>query len=351
MRQAEVQSGFLQRFDVLYPQLTFRGMRSFPDRVYGPYAFILRVGFGRAGIELDLLCVALADGYPSNVQGFVRRIHEAESAEARPDAIPVLIAPQFSERARALCREAGVGYFDLAGNGGLDSPHVFFEVSGKASTHVRDRHVRSAFEGKAERVVRTLLLDPERHWNMRSLAESSGVSLGLTSMATSSLANMGMVVKSRAGLDLFRPAALVDAWSQSYDMLRSPFCIYRSDAEVPEIERQLADQREALSGRWALTLWSGAHHVLALEAAPPRLAMYWSGKPAQLAQALDLSERNGKTPVFVFQPYDEGLLWQVREAEGRLSVVHPLQLYLDLCSGDAEELALAERVRSGLLPW
>jgi len=351
LRQAEVQSIFLQRFGALYPQLTFRGMRSFPHKLYGPYAFVLRVAFGRAGIELDLLCVALADGHPKKVQRFVERIQEAETVEAEPQAMPVLIAPYFTEEARALCRQAGVGFFDLAGNGGLDSSQVYFEISGKTGARVRERQVRTPFEGKAEQVVRRLLLEPDRHWSMRSLAKSSEVSLGLTSMATSALAKRGIVTKSRAGLDLFAPSALLDAWSQSYDLRRSPFCIYRSPAQVPEIESQLADQREALAGRWALTLWSGAHHVLELETRPPRLALYWLGKPAQLARALGLSEHEGRVLVFVFQPYDESLLWGASESGEHLPVVHPLQLYLDLCSGDAEELALAERVRSRLLPW
>ena len=162
---------------------------------------------------------------------------------------------------------------------------------------------------------------------------------------------MGVVAKNRSGLDLFDPAALLEAWSRGYDLQRSLFRIYRSPAEVPQIERRLADQREALSGRCALTLWSGAHHLLELEAAPPRLAVYWPGKPEQLAQALDLSERKGMTPVFVFQPYDESLLWGSRETSEHLTVVHPLQLYLDLCSGDKEELELADSVRSCLLPW
>jgi hypothetical protein len=34
-----------------------------------------------------------------------------------------------------------------------------------------------------------------------------------------------------------------------------------------------------------------------------------------------------------------------------LRVAHPLQLYLDLGSGDERELELAKRLRERLLPW
>jgi len=351
LRQAEVQSLFQERFGALYPQLTLRGIRSFPDRVCGPYAFILRVAFGRAGLELNMLCMALGEAFPKKLERFIRRVQEAKLDQSKKDLIPVLIAPYLSEEARSLCRQAGIGYFDLAGNASLDSPQVFFEISGKSNLRVRQRQVRTPFEGKAERVVRTLLLKPDRHWNMRELARASQVSLGLASMATTALVNMGTVTKGRSGLELLGPAALLEAWSHSYDLQRSSFCLYRSWAQVPEIERRLADQRKALAGRWALTLWPGAHHLLGLEDAPLRLALYWSGKPERLAQALNLSERGGKTPVFVFKPYDGSLLWGSRRTSGRLTAVHPLQLYLDLCSGDAEELDLARRVRSALLPW
>jgi len=351
LRQAEVQSLFLERFGALYPRLTFRGVRSFPDRTCGPYAFILRAAFGRAGLELEMLCVALGEAFPKKLERFTRRVQEAKLAQSGADLIPVLVAPYLSEEARGLCRQAGIGYFDLAGNASLDSSQVFFEVSGKPNPHVRQRQVRTPFEGKAERVVRTLLLRPSRHWNMRDLARSSHVSLGLTSMTTTALADMEVVTKGRSGLELLAPAALLEAWSQSYDLQRSLFRVYRSWAQVPELERRLADQRKSLGGRWALTLWSGAHHLLSLEETPPRLAVYWSGKLEGLAQALGLSEHGGRTLIFVFRPYDESLLWGARKTGRRLTSVHPLQLYLDLCSGDAEELGLAGRVRSALLPW
>jgi len=351
LRQAEVQSRFLESFSVLYPRITFRGVRRFPARAYGPYGFALRIAFGKTGVELDMLCAVLTDGFPQDVKRYIRRIQQARTSQPNEEAVSVLIAPYFAQEACALCREAGIGYFDLAGNAGLDTPRAFLEISGQANPYQRERQVHTPFEGKAERLVRTLLLDPNRLWTLRELVKAAGISLGLASMVTSALADMGVVAKNRGGLGLLRPGALLDAWAQSYDLRRNAFCIYRSMAGVSELETRLVGDGQALGGRPVLTLWSGAHHLLQEESDAPRLALYWQGKPESLAQTLELSSDEGKTFVFVFQPYDESLLWGITEEHGRPAVVHPLQLYLDLASGDEEELHLAQRVRKRLLPW
>lgn len=350
MRQSDVQALFLKRFGELYPQLKFRGMRRFPSRTHGPYGLALRVAFGKAGIELDMLCVTLTDGYPEEVQRFLALIAAAEVRPPSTDAVPVLVAPFFSEEARVLCREAEIGYFDLAGNAGLDTPHVFLDVGERTHKNGRKKQLRSPFKGKAERVVRRLLLEPDRHWNMRELAKASAVSLGLTSMATSLLAAMKVVTKSRTGLNLYDAASLLETWAQGYDFRRSNFRIYRSAEQVIALQRHLVQQREALGDRYALTLWSGADLLLSRNDASSHLALYWLDKPESLADALRLSRTRGKTHVFVFQPYDESLLWGKQMRNG-LSVAHPLQLYLDLGSGDEEELRLAQHVRERLLPW
>ena len=79
----------------------------------------------------------------------------------------MIVAPYLTEEARVVCREAGVGYFDLAGNAGLDTPHIFIEIGGKPNPEPRKKEVQTLYQGRAERVVRTLLMDPERRWNMR----------------------------------------------------------------------------------------------------------------------------------------------------------------------------------------
>src|SRR4030042_4637965 len=172
LRQADVRAYFLDNFGKLYPRLEFRGMQVLLRRAHPPHEFVLRVAWGRGGIEVDLLCTVLGDGYPQTVQHFLRSIAEAENSPLRRSAAPVLIAPYFSDAVRDQCRKAGVGYFDLTGTAGLETSQVLFEISGKVSSEIGPKRVEDPFEGKAERLVRTLLLDSEKRWHMRDLAQS-----------------------------------------------------------------------------------------------------------------------------------------------------------------------------------
>ncbi|MFH1084760.1 MAG: type IV toxin-antitoxin system AbiEi family antitoxin [Chloroflexota bacterium] len=360
MRQAEVQALFLQTFAQHYPQLRFRGIRRFPEGGREPFDLALRVSFGSAGNELDLLCVTLAEGFPQETQVALGRIRAADlraTAEAgaalTAPVVPTaaIVAPFVSEEAQTLCRRARVAFFDLAGNAYLDSDRVFLEIRGKPNHLVREREISAPFLGKAERVARRLLLEPNRRWNMRELAEASQVSLGMASMVTSTLADMGVILKSRRGVDLVGAGTLLDAWAEAYDIKRSAFRLWRSPRSLQDLMARLIAGREQLENRYALTLWSGALTLLGEPAVAPRLALYWLGPPEQLVRRLELSEGLGTTQVFVFQPYDEGVLWGRRETSQNLLVAHPIQLYLDLHSGDAGELRLARAVRERLLIW
>jgi len=350
VRQSEVQSLFLKNFGTLFPQLTFRGLRRLAHGSLGPYAFVLRVTLGRGAVPVDMLCAALTEGYPAEVRRFIKRLGREGVRPQDPDTVAVLIAPYLSPEARSLCRSAGLGYFDLAGNAGLDTTNVYLEVTGRPNPHAREKQLRSPFSGKAERVARRLLVETERTWTMRELAQAAGVSLGMASMATTALAAAGLVTKGRGRLSVSNPGAMLNAWLESYDLRRSAWHIYRSWWGVEELQQRLA-QRCRAHGRSALTLWSGAAHLLGENLSAPRLAFYWQGDIEPLIEIMNLDEIKGRTYVFVFEPYDDSVLWETQRAGDDLEVVHPVQLFLDLGSGDDAELELAQRVRATLLGW
>ncbi|MEA3408528.1 MAG: type IV toxin-antitoxin system AbiEi family antitoxin [Chloroflexota bacterium] len=351
MRQKETEARFLREFDTLYPRIRFRGLRRFTAANHSPYYFALRAGFGQMHREVLLLCVPIPSGDPQEVKGFIGRIEETETPAIENETLPCLIAPYFSKEGRTLCEEHGIAYLDLAGNANIETADVYFSVVGKTNKYKRKRTVRSPFEGKSERIVRRLLMQPQRHWHMRSLADAAQVSLGLASMATSALAEEGFVTKNRSGLDLFDAGALLEAWSESYDIHRNTLRTYRAEASVSDLATRLAEQRDDLRDQYALTLWSGADRLLRQNRTTLHLALYWAGAVDHLLQRLQLSEDRGETYVFVFRPYDESLIWERKETEHGLLIAHPLQIYLDLASGDEQEQKLAGRLRARLLPY
>jgi hypothetical protein len=349
LRQAEVQTRFLKSFGRLFPQFRFRGIRHFPTRSRDPFQLALRLAFGRPEVELDMLCVILPTGDADEVRRFLAQVAQAQREALQGQGLAVLIAPRIDLEAQMLCRDAGVGYFDLTGNAGLQTEQLYIEITGERNDPEQKRIIQSPFEGKSERVVRRLLLEPGRVWSMRELAATAEVSLGLASMVTTTLAELGGVLKGRSGLSLLNPEQLLDAWSDRYDLRRSLFGTWRSDKDPELLQVELGSLRLPADQRHALTLWSGAQRLLPFDEPSNHLALYWSGEPEALAERLRLSDAVGRTVVFIFTPYDEGVFWEARRCRDGAMVAHPLQLYLDLASGDEREVALALRVRERFL--
>lgn len=347
MRQADVLSRFLHKFQRLYPKLAFRSMRRVSNGGIGPARLQLQLQLGNsATASLDILAVS-----EGGEQAVLRALERLPQEEARTKGLmPTLLVPQMSPKGRQACEQAQVAWLDLAGNAYIETESVFYAVE-RHKPEPTPSGVRSPFEGKAERVPRTLLLHPRRRWRMRELAAAAQVSLGLASMVTTTLADDRLLVKGRDGLHVFDPGSLIESWAQAYDIHRSPFRVFRSTLPAGGLLTRLRRACSSDDKRYALTLWSAACAYLPSEVSPQRLAVYWDGMPDDVASALGLDEERGDTYVFVFRPYDHSIFWGAEPTASGIPAVHPCQLYLDLGCGDEHEIALAQRVRERLLGW
>ena len=352
MQQNEVINLLIARFEALYPQFVFRALRRLPPpgRVGIPYDLVLRIALGNAGNELALGCLVLENGYHDEVVRAIQRIVRAREQESGLEWLPILLAPYLTQDDRCLCQQNRIGHLDLVGNAGLEAPGVFvaIERSTPRPSPGTPRTI-SPYEGKAERVARQMLLMPQKIWNMRELAGQCGISLGMASMVTTALVEQGVVTKTRKGVALFNPRALLETWEKSYHFSRNPYQVYRTSVSAGKVVDRVKALPIKQPDDWALTLWSGAFELLKETPEEARLGMYWAGDVAECAERLHLGRVIGDTVVLVFQPYDLSVLWQTTALTNGVRVVSPLQLYLDLASGDAEELALARRVRSRFL--
>jgi len=94
------------------------------------------------------------------------------------DTYGVFSAPYISPQAADICRNAGIGYFDLAGNCYLSFGGVYIHKAGSANPFGEKRDLRSLYSPKAERVLRVLLTAPRQRWKTQELAQTAQVSLG-----------------------------------------------------------------------------------------------------------------------------------------------------------------------------
>ncbi|NLV74500.1 MAG: hypothetical protein GXY52_07440 [Chloroflexi bacterium] len=346
MQPSDVINQLISRFEHLFPRLVFRNLRRLapPGRDDAPYQVLLRFALPN-GSELELGCLVLHTGYREEVERMSRRIEPWAAEPGASPAHPALLAPYLDATSRALLQRRGIAYLDLEGNLFVEAPRLWLLIERDAQRSLKvSKRVIQPFEAKAQRVARLLLGSPGTTWKTRTLASACGLSVGMTSMVTTELEAMEAVVKNRKGISLFDANILLDKWTEAYQVNENPFQLLRCD-DLTSLKSRLAAQPQ---GAWAWTLWPAAECLLGSPSGGERLAFYWTRTIAALTDELGLSHEHGRIPVVVFQPRDESQLWDCTETSPAERYVSRLQLYLDLASGDDEELELARALRKDL---
>lgn len=140
------------------------------------------------------------------------------TGKAGQQVIPVVAVPYLGETGRGLCAEAGVGWLDLSGNASLVAPGLRVSVEGKPNYFKRVGRPRTAFAPKSARIARWLLMEPDRVFTQRELAQATGMDEGFTSRIVRQLQALQLVDRTPRGrVRLADYAALLDAWRENYD--------------------------------------------------------------------------------------------------------------------------------------
>ncbi|MCE9631989.1 MAG: hypothetical protein K8S94_14900 [Planctomycetia bacterium] len=262
----------------------------------------------------------------------------AESISGEPEACAVLYAPVISPRVAELARERGVSFIDGAGNGRISAPAsaLFIERSGRMDPGPR-RVQRSSdpFAPRSSRIIRAMLHEPARAWQMAELADHPdvGVSIGLVAKVKSWLISEGYAASPQRRLVLTRPADLLDAWATRFTGTAQQTGLYlRGDpAEVEEVVAAWC-AREGV--RYALARLSAAwrlvpdirHSIATLYAEAPNSDH--RGLIDSLRKAFGAAEVDSGANLLLLEPFDPSVF--VRAAGVPAVCTSPLQTYLDL---------------------
>jgi hypothetical protein len=315
----------------------------------------VRLWAGKPDLGLDvtigqkrwqILVETKSSGEPRMIRGAIQQLQTYLSGS--PKRYGVVAAPYIGPRSQEICKEAGVGYLDLAGNCRLAFGQVFIERRGFPNPKVERRPLRTLFAPKAGRVLRVLLEDPKRSWQVQAMAREAQVSLGLAFKVKQRLLDLEYAREEDDGLRLIRPEDLLRQWASSYSYLKSNALDCFASGDPPELERALATYCRESRVTWAFTLFSGAARVAPF-ARYSRGFAYVAGDPAKLASELDWKPIPSGANFTILSPFDEGLLYGAKEVNGD-KVVSDVQLYLDLAGykGRGEEAAtfiLEQRLR------
>ncbi len=298
------------------------------------------------GEHWELIVEVKSSGEPRFIRGAIQQL-QSHLPTSTP-AYGMVAAPYLGDRAREICREARVGYLDLAGNCRLAFGNIFIERKGFPNPNVERRPLRTLFAPKASRILRVMLTEPKRRFQLQTPARLAGVSLGLVFKVKQRLLDLEYVTEERDGLRLTRPEDLLREWARNYEFGKHEAVECYAMGEIAETEHRLAARCAEKRVPYGFTLFSGAARVAPF-ARYLRGAAYVLTDPRKLAERLEWKIVPSGANVLLLNPFDDGVLYGSQEVAGD-RVVSNVQLYLDLASqrGRGEEAAsflLEQRLR------
>ncbi len=293
---------------------------------------VARVKIGEA--EKLILAEVKPNGQPRFVREAIADVLKYRQTYA--DAYGVVIAPFITPEGAKVCRQEGVGYLDFAGNCLLNFDFVFVSKSGKTATAVRRQRSKSWYSPRAERVVRTMLLHPNRVWRIRDLANEALVTPNQALHIKEHLARRKWLDVTKEGFRLVRPELLLDEWTENYVPARSTERRYTSPKEILEIETALAGVCQEQIIPYALMGHSAAMRFDPL-LKHNHVSAYVVSDITKIVTALELTE-SPEGNVTLWTPYDECVLRGFAEIDG-IKVTSPVQTYLDLMHDAGEKIA------------
>jgi hypothetical protein len=235
-------------------------------------AFTTIEKLGTEDRELDLLVEAQSE------QGVLRfavdakqlitprrfTVYPVQRALFPTETIPLIFAPVISPRVAELAKAAGFGYFDAAGNCWIHSAahRLLIDRQGRQNPNPPERFGGDPFARKSSRIVRAMLNEPLRGWQVRELAEQPEVSVspGLVVKVKRTLVEEGFAIEHNELLYVRDPAGLLQAWAKKYPGPQRPVPLYvRGDVEVAERtisqwcqQHRLQHALAGLSAAWRL---------------------------------------------------------------------------------------------------
>jgi len=283
---------------------------------------------------------------PSRIREAIIQLKEA--IKDQDNGYPVLASIFIGPGARSICKEEGVGYIDLAGNCFLQFDDIYIEKIVDRNPYPQRGRPSSLFTPISSRILRALLVEPDRQWKVSELAEATQVSLGQTSNVTRRLIEEEYLSKTqRIRLRLIQPGKLLDAWQEQYSLAKNIQMVYYSVERSPD---QLISRASSIASdrkwRYAMTSFAGASLIAPFVRGVGIVTWYVGDASAvdQWVQAMGLRLAEAGANVMILVPYDKGVFYQSQTVNG-ITLVSNVQLYLDLYNDPVRGREQAEFLR------
>ena len=251
-----------------------------------------------------------------------------------PEDVPhygLLLAPFISEESAKICREANIGYADLAR---MSFDQIFIETRSPDNPFREKRETRSLFAPRATRVLRVLLQGPLRPWKVTELAKSAKVSLGWVSAVRQQLLAHEWAEEETGGLRVTKPGAVLDAWAKADDWEKRTrtheYSVLVNDPlELAEKLKEVLFNEPPVFTQW-FAGWLRHPHTTT-----PVVTAYVKQFPDDAVIKEKLQGRRvsaGGGALRLVLPKEDGVLHPSQVVRG-FALVSDVQIYLDLLRG------------------
>ena len=268
------------------------------------------------------------------------------ASQYHDDSCYVFMAPYISEASAESIYESNLSYIDLSGNCYILSKRIIIHFQGNENKYIEKREKKnylSKASSAASAIIRTMLSDIERSWQVITLSKESNKAIGTVSNVKSFLRDRDWINEtSRGEFKLQNIKEMLYAWAKDYHKKDSRTFEYYSLDSIAELEQKISD-------------WSLKHDYSALLggfSAAARYAPTVRYKKLEVyveQQAfneflldMDLQPVSSGGNVVITIPHDETPYMFYREIN-RSVVTSPAQTVLDLLenAGRGEEAAEA----------
>lgn len=311
--------------------------------------------------------------------------HVAKAAtKHRRRTIPLVAVPFMGEAGRRACEAARVAWFDLSGNAHIVAPGIRIIVDGRPDRFRQPGRPASIFAPKSARVVRWLLMHPERSFTQREIARATDMTEGFVSRivarleADSYIARVGVSGEgdgfgsgygygagsgagdgdgsggshqSKPPVRVRDASLLLDAWRDEYDfskhtVIRGHVAARSGDTLARFVSDTLVADRVEHAATGLAAAWQLTHF------AAFRTATFFvtSELSAELKAKLAFREDPRGANLWLVVPNDPGVFHGAKDRDG-LRCVHPVQAYLDLKDHPERAVEAAERLRDEFMNW
>jgi hypothetical protein len=291
--------------------------------------------------------------YPRDVQQLLWRMKSlaVRGAGSDVDLVPIVAAESLSPGAKELLRAEQVGYFDSGGSLYLPAPGAYIYID-KPPPKVQASAMRSLFTGRRAQTVHALLMQRERWFGVKDLAERSQVSPATASGVLSELEKFEWIESRGQGPSKERhlrdPHTLLDAWAG------------QATASRPQVLRRYfvpGTRSDALVDRVAQAFEArGATYAVSHEAAAQRYAPFLTAVNQVRCRVLLAPQTREVLADLGARAVDEGANFAIievkssgdllfRDRVGKAWLASPIHVYLDLLKGEGRAKEMAEHLR------